>query len=60
LREATAGIGLSRLATAFLANPGSVIKNGSAGTGMVPLIGTAITEEEAWYVINYERSFEGK
>jgi hypothetical protein len=26
----------------------------------VPLIGTAITEEEAWYVINYERSFEGK
>ena len=28
-----------------------VIKNGSAGTGMVPLIGTAITEEEAWYVI---------
>jgi mono/diheme cytochrome c family protein len=37
-----------------------VIKNGSAGTGMVPLIGTAITEEEAWYVINYERTFEGK
>ncbi len=43
-----------------MTNPGSVIKNGSAGTGMVPLIGTAITEEEAWYVINYERSFEGK
>jgi len=37
-----------------------VIKNGSAGTGMVPLIGTAITEEEAWYVITYERTFEGK
>ncbi len=37
-----------------------VIKNGSAGTGMVPLIGTAITEEEAWFVILYERSFEGK
>ncbi len=37
-----------------------VIKNGSAGTGMVPLIGTAITEEEAWIVILYERSFEGK
>lgn len=37
-----------------------VLKNGSAGTGMVPLIGTAITEEEAWYVILYERSFEGK
>ena len=34
-----------------------VIKNGSAGTGMVPLIGPAITEEEAWYVIIYERSF---
>jgi len=37
-----------------------VIKNGSAGTGMVPLIGTAITEEEAWLAILYERSFEGK
>jgi mono/diheme cytochrome c family protein len=37
-----------------------VIKNGSAGTAMVGLIGTAISEEEAWYVINYERSFEGK
>ena len=37
-----------------------VIKNGSAGTGMVPLIGTAITEDEAWYVILYERSFAGK
>jgi mono/diheme cytochrome c family protein len=37
-----------------------VIKNGSAGTGMVPLIGTAITEEEAWYVITYERTFDGK
>jgi len=37
-----------------------VIKNGSAGTGMVPLIGTAITEQEAWTVILYERSFEGK
>lgn len=34
-----------------------VIKNGSPGTGMVPLIGTAITEEEAWFIINYERSF---
>jgi mono/diheme cytochrome c family protein len=37
-----------------------VIKNGSAGTGMVPLIGTAITEEEAWYAITYERTFDGK
>ena len=34
-----------------------VIKNGSAGTGMVPLIPAAITEEEAWTIINYERSF---
>ena len=37
-----------------------VIKNGSAGTGMVPLIGTAITEDEAWLAILYEKSFEGK
>ena len=37
-----------------------VIKNGSAGTAMAGMIGTAITEEEAWFVINYERSFEGK
>ncbi len=37
-----------------------VIKNGSAGTGMVPLIGTAVTEEEAWYAITYERTFDGK
>lgn len=37
-----------------------VLKNGISGTGMVPLIGGPITEEEAWYVINYERSFEGK
>ncbi|MBI5317586.1 MAG: cytochrome c [Nitrospirae bacterium] len=34
-----------------------VIKNGSAGTGMVPLIPAAITEEEAWTIINYERAF---
>ena len=34
-----------------------IIKNGSAGTGMVSLIPAAITEEEAWYIINYERSF---
>jgi cytochrome c len=34
-----------------------VIKNGSAGTGMVSLIPAAITEEEAWHIINYERSF---
>ena len=34
-----------------------VIKNGSAGTGMVPLIPAAINEEEAWMVIHYERTF---
>ena len=34
-----------------------VIKNGSAGTGMVSLIPAAINEEEAWMIINYERSF---
>ena len=34
-----------------------VIKNGSTGTGMVPLIPVAINEEEAWTIINYERSF---
>ncbi len=34
-----------------------VIKNGSAGTGMVPLIPSAITEEEAWFIIHYERTF---
>ena len=34
-----------------------VIKNGSAGTGMVSLVPGTITEEEAWTIINYERSF---
>ena len=34
-----------------------VIKNGSPGTGMVSLIPSAITEEEAWTIINYERAF---
>ena len=34
-----------------------VIKNGSPGTGMVSLIPSAITEEEAWATINYERVF---
>ena len=34
-----------------------VIKNGSAGTGMVPLIPAVITEREAWTIINYERTF---
>jgi len=34
-----------------------VIKNGSTGTGMIALIPAVITEEEAWMIINYERSF---
>lgn len=34
-----------------------VIKNGSQGTGMVSLVPAAITEEEAWMIINYERTF---
>jgi cytochrome c len=34
-----------------------VIKNGSVGTGMIALIPAVITEEEAWTIINYERSF---
>ncbi len=34
-----------------------VIKNGSPGTGLVPLIPSAITEEEAWFIISYERTF---
>lgn len=37
-----------------------VIKNGTPGTGMVPLIGTAVTAEEAWLAILYVRSFEGR
>ncbi len=34
-----------------------IIKNGSPGTGMVPMIPATITEEEAWKVLAYERSF---
>ena len=34
-----------------------VIKNGSAGTGMVSPVPGTITEEEAWTIITYERSF---
>jgi len=34
-----------------------IIKNGSPGTGMVPLVPSAINEDEAWKVIAYERSF---
>ncbi len=34
-----------------------IIKNGSPGTGMVPMIPGTITEEEAWKILAYERSF---
>lgn len=34
-----------------------VIKNGSPGTGMVPLVPAALNESEAWKVIGYLRSF---
>ena len=37
-----------------------IIKNGSPGTGMVPLIPATITEEEAWTTIHYERIFCAK
>ena len=33
-----------------------VLKNGSAGTAMIPLIGSVITEEEGWLILLYERS----
>jgi len=34
-----------------------IIKNGSPGTGMVAMVPATITEEEAWKVLAYERSF---
>ncbi len=37
-----------------------VIKNGSAGTGMISYNPAIITDEEAWQTILYERSFKGK
>lgn len=35
-----------------------VIKNGSPGTGMIPF-GSALTDEEIWSIIQYERTFSG-
>jgi hypothetical protein len=32
------------------------MKNGSAGTAMVPVIGSVIDEDEAWLILLYERS----
>ncbi len=37
-----------------------IIKNGSPGTGMVAMIPATVTEEEAWKVLAYERSFCAK
>ncbi len=38
-----------------------VVKNGSPGTGMIPAVITGIlTEEEAWKVITYEKTFKSK
>ncbi|MHB8482983.1 MAG: c-type cytochrome [Nitrospiria bacterium] len=34
-----------------------VIKNGSPGTAMIPMVGSTIDEEEAWHVLLYERTF---
>ncbi len=37
-----------------------VLKNGSPGTAMMPMVGSVITEEEGWLVLLYERSLSGK
>lgn len=37
-----------------------VLKNGSPGTGMPIRVGTDITEEEGWNVIQFIRTFGGK
>ena len=37
-----------------------VIKNGSSGTGMISYAPAIISDEEAWTIINYERSFGKK
>jgi mono/diheme cytochrome c family protein len=34
-----------------------ILKNGSSGTAMAPFIPRVLTEEEAWHVILYVRSF---
>ncbi len=34
-----------------------IIKNGSPGTGMVAMVPATITDDEAWKVLAYERSF---
>ena len=37
-----------------------VLKNGSPGTAMMPLVGSAITEEDGWLVLLYVRSLGKK
>ncbi|HTP42581.1 MAG TPA: c-type cytochrome [Nitrospiria bacterium] len=37
-----------------------VLKNGSAGTAMIPVVGAVITEDEGWKAILYERSLGGE
>ena len=37
-----------------------VIKQGSPGTAMMPMVGSVVTEEEAWLVLLYERSLGRK
>jgi len=37
-----------------------VVKNGSPGTGMVSMVPATISEEDAWKVLAYERSFCAK
>jgi len=37
-----------------------ILKNGSPGTDMAPFIPLILTEEEAWHVLLYVRSFVGK
>jgi hypothetical protein len=34
-----------------------ILKNGSSGTAMVSFVPTILTEEEAWHLILYVRTF---
>jgi mono/diheme cytochrome c family protein len=37
-----------------------ILKNGSPGTDMAPFVPLVLTEEEAWQVLLYVRSFNGR
>lgn len=37
-----------------------ILKNGSRGTAMAPFVPLILTEEEAWKVLRYVRSFAGR